>query len=100
MTPSYAHTPGYCGREWTPSLGCASPGLEQRVDGHSQPTVPANPIHIHLVEEVRGSSEQRPDGIGYNYLAEWRITLNHRVIAKDTEQDLSEPPSILWPRIK
>lgn len=96
-TPSYAPTPGYCGRAWTPSLGCASPEPEQRVDGHSQPTVPVSPIH--LVEEERGSGEQRPDGIKYTYLVEWRVTLNQRVIAKDTEQDLSEPPSIFWPRI-
>lgn len=97
-TPSYAPTPGYICRHWTPSLGGASPEPERRVDGHSQPTVPVSPIH--LVEEERGSGEQRSDGIRYTYLVEWRVTLNHRVIAKDTEQDLFELPSILWPRIE
>lgn len=97
-TPSYAPTPGYIGGDWTPSLGCASPEPGQRVNSCPRPTGPVSPIH--LVDDDGTSGAQRSDRIEYTYLVEWRVTLNHRVIVKDTEQDLSEPPSILWPRIE
>lgn len=93
-TPSCAPTPGYIGRDWTPSLGCASPEPEQLVNSRSEPPDSVSPLHLVDDEGTSG------DRIGYTYLVEWRVTLNHRVIAKDTEQDLSEPPSVFWPRIE
>lgn len=85
----------YCiGRDWTPSLGCDSSEPEQIVDGRSRPAGPVSPIH--LVDDEGKSG----DCIIYTYLVERRVTLNHRVIKKDTERDLSEPLSVLWPIIE
>jgi hypothetical protein len=101
-TPSCPPTPGFFGGGWTPSPGYASPEPEQRVEDRSPPT---DPIRLtHLVEpdddDERAGSEHLSDCSRYTYLIEWRVTLNHRVIAKDTEQDLAETPSTFWPKFQ
>lgn len=98
-TPSYAPTPGYFGGTWSPSVGYASPQPEQGEDRRSPPA--ESPGFTQQVEEHDEElpDEQSSDSTRYTYLIERRLTLNHRVIAKDTEQDLDEPPSIVWPKI-
>lgn len=99
-TPSCPPTPGFFSGAWTPSQGYASPE-PGRVDDASQPT---DPVRLsHLAEEhddERAGGEHILDCSRYRYLIEWRVTLNHRVIAKDTEQDLAEPPSTFWPKLQ
>lgn len=34
------------------------------------------------------------------YLSEWKVTLNNRILAKNTEQDLVLKPSSYWQKIK
>lgn len=95
-TPSYAPTPGYFSRLGSPSEGCPSPESRRAADEHSFALEQADPVSSpHVVEQhdERSIGEQ-PDRNHYMSLIEWRVTLNHRVIAKDTEQDLVQPPSV------
>lgn len=102
-TPSYAPTPGYPDREWTPSVICTSPDPEDIV-GECSPS-----LHQHaadqqsfdpVVERADGGAwdEQSPDRI--HYQIEWRVKLNNRVVVKDTKQDLTQPPRSYWEQIK
>lgn len=102
-TPSYAPTPGYLHREWTPSVICPSPGAEEIVHGRSPSlqSYPSEPLSFHpAVEGEDGSAwnEQASDCI--HYQIEWRVKLNNRVVVKDTEQELTLPPSSYWEQIK
>ncbi|KAA8641539.1 uncharacterized protein ATNIH1004_011675 [Aspergillus tanneri] len=100
QTPSYAPTPGNFGREYTPSIYCPSPS---RTDGE-----PSTPLHrlesgrlgfLDDAELNRGAyNEDAPKST--NYLIEWKVTLNNRPLAKDTEQDLVFKPSSYWQQIK
>ncbi|EPS32153.1 hypothetical protein PDE_07113 [Penicillium oxalicum 114-2] len=102
-TPSYAPTPGYPDREWTPSVICPSPDPEDIVDEcspslhqHSSDQQGFDPV----VERADRSAwdKQSPDRI--HYQIEWRVKLNNRVVVKDTKQDLTQPPSSYWEQIK
>lgn len=46
-----------------------------------------------------GSPEEQPQEC-IQYRIEWKVTLNRRVVAKDTLQDLVQLPSFCWPRIQ
>lgn len=102
-TPLYAPTPGYLHREWTPSVICPSPGAEELVHEHS-PSLHSHPseqLSFHpAVEGEDGGAwdEQASDSV--NYQIEWRVKLNNRVVVKDTEQELTLPPSSYWEQIK
>jgi hypothetical protein len=99
-TPSYAPTPGNFDREQTSSIFSLSP---DRV-----PDERPDPLHQHLPNRLdflqvddRGSGgandEQPPNCI--RYLVEWKVTLNNRVMKKDTEQDLVLKPGSYWQQI-
>lgn len=101
-TPSYVPSPGFFSPAWAPSVGCASPDREQVADEGSSQSRQIQP-DPEVVEETveyegRTSSEQPLDCI--EYLIEWRVTLNRRVVVKDTEQDLVQMPSLYWPQIQ
>ncbi|RJE21194.1 hypothetical protein PHISCL_06470 [Aspergillus sclerotialis] len=87
-TPSYALTPGYLDREWTPSVICPSPDAENIVGERSSSLhLPPSdePRFRPAVESDDGSAwnKQPPDCI--HYQIEWRVKLNSRVVVKDTE---------------
>lgn len=103
QTPSYAPTPGYPDREWTPSVICPSPGPED-IFGQCSPSLNQHPSDQQgfdpVVERADGSAwdEQSPDCI--HYQIEWRVKLNNRVVVKDTKKDLTQPPRSYWEQIK
>ncbi|KAJ5507812.1 hypothetical protein N7527_009955 [Penicillium freii] len=88
-TPSWAPTPGYLHREYTLSVICPSPDAED-----------IQLIFYHAVagQDRSAWNEQPADCIQYQI--EWRVKLNNRVVAKDTEQDLTLPPTSYWEQIK
>ena len=102
-TPSYAPTPGYPDREWTPSVICPSPDPEDIV-GEFSPSLhqhPSDQLSFDPVVERTDESawdEQSTDRI--HYQIEWRVKLNNRVVVKDTKQDLTQPPRSYWDQIK
>jgi len=102
-TPSYAPTPGYPDREWTPSVICASPDPDNIV-GECSPFLNQNASgqlsFDPVVQRTGGNAwdEQFSDCIYYQI--EWRVKLNNRVVVKDTKQDLTQPPRSFWEQIK
>ena len=84
--PSYASTPGYLDREWTPSVICPSPNPEGILVEHP----PA--FHRQLsdkldvlpaVEHEGGSTWNEQSQNCFHYQVEWKVTLNNRVVRKD-----------------
>jgi len=99
-TPSYAPTPGDFGREWTPSV-CPSPAYTY--SDRSSPSHRPAPDCLGFLDDTelnwgRTYNEDTPKSI--DYLVEWKVTLNNRILAKDTEQDLVFKPSAYWHQIK
>lgn len=48
-------------------------------------------FHDHIESDDGATGDEHPSYIPY--IIEWRVTLNNRVLAKDTEQDLDSTPS-------
>ena len=97
-TPSYAPTPGIFSRDGTPSGD--SPSLSR---GRRSST----PLRHSPLQDYIRDTEWDLAGIdgGEQYLMvrysiEWRVILNNRVVAKDTEQDLGLDPNSYWSGIK
>ncbi|KAK2810293.1 hypothetical protein FQN50_003024 [Emmonsiellopsis sp. PD_5] len=96
--PLYAPTPGYHN---PPSILSASP--DRVLDERYTPLQESQPSQLgfHQVPEWanRGTSNEQPP-TSICYLIEWRVTLNNRIVAKDTEQNLVLAPSAYWPELK
>lgn len=58
--------------------------------------------HIQIHQYKQGGTTQNNEGApkSTNYLTEWKVTLNNRILAKDTEQNLVFKPSAYWQQIK
>lgn len=101
-TPSYAPTPGYLDREYTPSVICPSPDQEDLLDQRStscrHQSGPAVINPLVRCDYDNAWDEQSPGCI--HYQIEWKAKLNNRVVVKDTKQDLTLPPSSYWEDIK
>jgi hypothetical protein len=102
-TPSYAPTPGYPDREWTPSVICPSPDPGNLV-GECSPF-----LHQHtsgqlsfdpVVQLAGGNAWDELSSDRIHYQIEWRVKLNNRVVVKDSKQDLTQPPRSFWEQIK
>ena len=91
-TPSYAPTPGFFGHERTPSRYCSSPN--NTICGRSTPFTETQYGQINSLGEVGWDNES------IYYVIEWNVTLNHRTLTTDTEQDLNQKPSSYWEKIK
>ncbi|EHA21825.1 hypothetical protein ASPNIDRAFT_56474 [Aspergillus niger ATCC 1015] len=95
-TPSYAPTPGNFDRERTPSEYSLCPSCER-----SPPLVPqSNRQRAFDSVEPRNGPADFEEPCYMPYVIEWRVTLNNRVLTKDTEQDLDSTPGSYWQQIK
>ncbi|KAK2794195.1 hypothetical protein FQN50_009940 [Emmonsiellopsis sp. PD_5] len=88
QTYHYAPTPGYFEPLATPSIFSLASSTQQ-----------PSPDKIELLqlsdwEEGRDYKEDPPTTIHYSI--EWKVTINNRVVAKDTEPDLVLTPSAYW----
>lgn len=97
-TPSYAPTPGFLDREYTPSIICPLPDPDDINNERS------SSLHEYPSDQQVGGrdgnawDEQSSDCI--HYQIEWKVKLNNRVLVKDTKQDLTLRPSSYWEEIK
>lgn len=96
-------TPGFFSRENTPdtpSVFCPSPS--RTFNEHSTPLTQSQPGQLGFLDEAEldngRTDDEQPSCLPY--LIEWKVTLNKRVLAKDTEQDLVLEPSSYWQMIK
>ena len=100
QTPSYAPTPGNFGHEHTPSRYSPSPNHGNRRSTPLRHTSPAQQNFIQGSEWDYGRADGEDQPTFIQYMIEWRVTLNNRVVAKDTEQDLALTPRSYWQDIK
>ncbi|KAF7174073.1 hypothetical protein CNMCM6106_008192 [Aspergillus hiratsukae] len=100
QSPSYAPTPGDFGRERTPSEYSLSP--THQFGERSTPLPQSQPGRLRFLDDLESDNgatdDEQPTCMPY--VIEWRVTLNNRVLAKDTEQDLVSRPSSYWRQIK
>ena len=99
-TPPYAPTPGDFGRERTPSEYCLS--LNHTYGGGSTPLGHPESCRLGFLDEPEYHDGTYNEGSPSSiiYLIEWKVTLNNRILAKNTEQDLVLKPSSYWQQIK
>ncbi|OJJ98559.1 hypothetical protein ASPACDRAFT_1857806 [Aspergillus aculeatus ATCC 16872] len=87
-TPQYAPTPGDFGRSLASSIySPSSPLLQPQSDKLEL-------VQLSDWEEGRPYDEDPP--VYLHYSIEWKVTVNNRVVAKDTEPDLVLAPSAYW----
>ncbi|GFG19953.1 hypothetical protein IFM5058_10396 [Aspergillus udagawae] len=87
-TPQYAPTPGDFGR--SPASSIFSPPSPE----HQPHSDKLELVQLSDWEEGRSYDEDPP--IHLHYSIEWKVTVNNRVVAKDTEPDLVLAPSAYW----
>jgi hypothetical protein len=98
-TPSYCPTPGDFGRERTSSVACPSPTDGDRTSPLHRPVLDRLGF-LECTQVNPGVSDNGDTPESIKYVIEWKVTLNNRVLAKDTEQDLVFQPSLYWQKIK
>jgi hypothetical protein len=94
---AYAPTAGDCNRDCTPSVYTLSP--DRILGERSTPSPQSQTGKPGFLDEAEWDGRV-DDEHALHYLIEWKVTLNNRVLAKDTEQDLVLKPSSYWEEIK
>ncbi|CAG7967828.1 unnamed protein product [Penicillium nalgiovense] len=96
----YAPTPGYYGR--TPASSC---GLSPSPDYHSEHDLedlcqhePERPRLLQLSEWHDGMLSDELPANCIQYTIEWKVTMNKKVLSRDTEEDVVLTPSAYWPK--
>lgn len=82
-TPSHAPTPAFFGRQCTPSVFCPSPAPEEVLDERLSPPHQTQSSELGFLQVVEQEDGEIQDGQPscINYLIEWKVTLNNRVVA-------------------
>jgi hypothetical protein len=95
----YAPTPGYYGR--TPASNC---GFSPSPDYHSENDLevlsqqqPQTPRLLQLSEWHDGTSSNELPANYIQYTIEWKVTVNKKILSRDTEEDVALTPSAYWP---
>jgi hypothetical protein len=98
----YAPYPGYyLDRESIPSV-CPSPSPDELLNELPSPLHQPQTSEVDFLPVVEHKDGGTWDGQSANcvhYQIEWRVTLNNRIVTKDTEQNLALPPSSYWEEI-
>lgn len=97
----YAPTPGYFGRTPASRYGLSpSPDYSPQngLEDLSQPQ-PENPRLLQLSEWEDGIPNDELPANCIQYMIEWKVMLNNRATARDTEEDVALTPSAYWPLI-
>ncbi|CAG7933487.1 unnamed protein product [Penicillium olsonii] len=94
----YAPTPGYYGP--TPESSC---GFSPSPDRHSEHDTeyqsqhqPEKPRLLQLSEWDDGMLSDQLPASCIRYTIEWKVTVNKKVLSRDTEEDIALTPSAYW----
>ena len=90
QTPQYAPTPGFLDR--SPSFLSVHSEFPSPVEQSR-----SNALNLQDISEwEKGISNDEDLPTCIRYSIEWKVTINNRVVAKDTEPDLALTPSAYW----
>ena len=90
QTPEYAPTPGFLGH--SPSFLSLHSELPSPTEHPRSNTL----NFLKLSDWEEGISYDNDPPMCIHYSIEWKVTVNNRVVAKDTEPDLVLAPSVYW----
>lgn len=90
QTPQYAPTPGFFNH--SPSFLSLHSEISSPIEQSRSNTL----NFLKLSDWEEGISYDNDPPTCIHYSIEWKVTINNRVVAKDTEPDLVLTPSAYW----